>query len=699
MVHKETEEMFVRGFRDYLENNYSHLSKSTLNSYFNDSMSRITLDRGYDFWLAISNKDILEKFIDTNNKSWSLWSDIYSDSATAINGGNANLGTLKMYEYLDEKADFKNRIISETKKYSEEVVNTIVNDYVDSSSRELIKDKLSSITGHDPDYFDKYVNDYEFLLGYRDDVYRMNADTLYYFLDKFDDEKLDKVIERLNLYSQISYVEHQNIFPYRYDELTSYVNKRGSKAKVISDVENMFEVNNKLNLEECFWIIHTPQNDYNLDQDYINKDTWENKVDKFANRLNNIPVGANFALVEDIDINDEYSKFFDKGLLVLAKGKLIDNPKDGINIKIKWEKEVSPKIWYRDQFTSDLALVNAERSWAKRNFVNFLLGREEQDIDRYIKSYGKKTSKAILVEESINLLSEEDVTLKDNSYTLTNFLEEVFIDESEYHKISNLLSIKQNIILQGAPGVGKTFMAKRLAYSRLGLIDNKFVKQIQFHQSYSYEDLIAGYRPTETGFEIKTGPFYDFCQTAIENPDEEYYFIIDEINRGNISKIFGELLMLIESDKRGPSNAIKLMYLDEEFYVPENLYIIGLMNTADRSLAVLDYALRRRFAFYTLTPAFSNKRFREMLNYVENEKMINLVKEIENINRDIVEDDSLGFGFEIGHSYFTYDRKLSDLHVSNIIDYEIIPLIEEYWYDNQSLVKHYSIKLRDVVDE
>ncbi|WP_050995775.1 AAA family ATPase [Paenisporosarcina sp. TG20] len=190
------------------------------------------------------------------------------------------------------------------------------------------------------------------------------------------------------------------------------------------------------------------------------------------------------------------------------------------------------------------------------------------------------------------------------SYNAKNFLSEVYMSEEKYDTLNNLLIRKKNLILLGAPGVGKTFAAERLAYSMMGEKDKSRVLVVQFHQSYSYEDFIMGYRPTEKGFSLSKGPFYQFCKEA-EPDDRPCFFIIDEINRGNLSKIFGELLMLIENDKRGKE--LRLLYSDEQFSVPENVYIIGMMNTADRSLAMIDYALRRRFAFYEFEPAFEVK--------------------------------------------------------------------------------------------
>ena len=270
-----------------------------------------------------------------------------------------------------------------------------------------------------------------------------------------------------------------------------------------------------------------------------------------------------------------------------------------------------------------------------------------------------------------------------DEYNASNFLEEVFIDQNKYDSIVSILSKKKNIILEGAPGVGKTFMAKRLAYSIIGKKDQNKVKLIQFHQSYSYEDFVEGYRPVDNGFKLEQGIFYKLCKKAEANPTENYYLIIDEINRGNLSKIFGELLMLIESDKRGEH--LTLAYSEENFSVPENLYIIGLMNTADRSLALIDYALRRRFSFIRIEPAFESEKFIKAFNEKFDNNFNNVIEIIKKINEAIEQDKSLGAGFKIGHSYFCpnlKDRKGNKKDIEDIIIYEIFPLLEEYWYDD-----------------
>ena len=286
-----------------------------------------------------------------------------------------------------------------------------------------------------------------------------------------------------------------------------------------------------------------------------------------------------------------------------------------------------------------------------------------------------------------------------DAYTKDDFLNEVFLPEEEYGALMNLLEDRKNIILQGAPGVGKTFMARRLAYALLGCKDNDHVQFVQFHQSYTYEDFVAGYKPTEDGFELKAGPFYDFCGKARKDPARPYVFIIDEINRGNISKIFGELLMLIETDKRGQE--IQLLHSSQAigpmFSVPANVYIIGMMNTADRSLAMIDYALRRRFAFYQLKPAFDEPAFLKHVKSFRNELFNELLDKVKMLNVDIRNDSTLGEGFEIGHSYFCleYARcQFDEKWKKSLTEYTLIPLIKEYWFDNPSQVSKWANLLR-----
>lgn len=283
---------------------------------------------------------------------------------------------------------------------------------------------------------------------------------------------------------------------------------------------------------------------------------------------------------------------------------------------------------------------------------------------------------------------------KADAYTKEDFLGEVYMTENKYNTLVSVLKNKKNIILQGAPGVGKTFAAKRLAYSMMGEKDESRVEFVQFHQNYSYEDFMMGYKPVDDGFELKYGVFFRFCQKAANQPDKEHFFIIDEINRGNMSKIFGELLMLIERDYRGTKAT--LAYNGLSFTVPKNLYIIGMMNTADRSLAMIDYALRRRFSFFGIEPGFESEGFKKYQEQLNNETFALLVSKVQDLNKEIALDKSLGKGFCIGHSYFCGQKECSDEWLHSIVDYDILPMLSEYWFDDTSKLQRWENILRGV---
>lgn len=288
-------------------------------------------------------------------------------------------------------------------------------------------------------------------------------------------------------------------------------------------------------------------------------------------------------------------------------------------------------------------------------------------------------------------------------FTVDDAMQELFMEPADFAKALRLLSFKKNLILQGSPGVGKTFVARRLAYALIGRQASVNIETVQFHQAYSYEDFIQGFRPREgeAGFAIRDGVFHRFCDTARKAPDDKFVFIIDEINRGNLSKIFGELLMLIEADKRSENWALRLAYADENkprFYVPDNVYIIGMMNTADRSLTSIDYALRRRFAFIQVKPGFGHSAFDD---YLQTQGWAatfadHISKRFIALNKQIAKDEELREGFCIGHSYFCSKRPdgmTDDEYFADIIDTEIRPLLEDYWFDKKPA------DLRAIIDD
>nr|WP_208002104.1 AAA family ATPase [Macrococcus goetzii] len=306
----------------------------------------------------------------------------------------------------------------------------------------------------------------------------------------------------------------------------------------------------------------------------------------------------------------------------------------------------------------------------------------------------------IAFENYIEFVQSTSIVLGNDTYTKEDFLNEVFMTEDDLDGLEKLLRHKMNIIFKGAPGVGKTYVADRLAYVMMQEQDDSRIHFVQFHQNYSYEDFIEGYRPNEDGdgFRIVKGPFLKFCDKARNDSERPYFFIIDEINRGNMIKIFGELMMLIEEDKRDKS--INLLYSNRSFSVPSNVYIIGTMNTADRSLAMIDYALRRRFAFYELKPAFELESFNNYIQTYENTELLQkFLEEIKYLNTAI--QSSLGSGFEIGHSYFT-DAAIQENtkeRLSEILEYEIKPQLEEYWFDDLQRVNFTYDKLKGILYE
>lgn len=437
----------------------------------------------------------------------------------------------------------------------------------------------------------------------------------------------------------------------------------------------------------------------------------------------------------------KWEDFYRQGIMGISWGQIGDltqyESKD--DMKVAMKEKIDPSLGYKNaahatwQFTRDMkpgdivfvkkgmyqligrGIVTSDYYFDSSNDAEYPNLRKMNWTDNCLEQPKEHPGQAVMKTltditpyteyvEKLSALFDKDEDAPDESpevsyplYDAEKFLAEVFMDEDSYHTLVGLIRTKKNVILQGAPGVGKTYAAKRLAYSMMGVKDQERVMMIQFHQSYSYEDFIEGFRPSSvgSGFEIKKGAFYNFCKKAVDDLEHEYFFIIDEINRGNLSEIFGELFMLIESDKRG--NALQLLYSDERFSVPKNVLIIGMMNTADRSLALLDYALRRRFAFYEMRPGFESEGFREYRMGLKSEKFDNLINRVEDLNRAITVDDSLGADFCIGHSYFCELDDITDSTLSNIVEYEIIPLLKEYWFDELSKVKEWAIVLRSAI--
>ena len=304
---------------------------------------------------------------------------------------------------------------------------------------------------------------------------------------------------------------------------------------------------------------------------------------------------------------------------------------------------------------------------------------------------------------------EEDANT--GSYGIDDVLEEgVFLERGELERMERILESKKNLILQGPPGVGKTFIARKLAYVLMGEKGERAEKRItsvQFHQSYSYEDFVGGFRPDvadgQMVFTRQDGPFLRVCKDASKNPDDAYVVLIDEINRGNLSRVFGELLMLIESDKRKREFGVKLQHrpdATEDFFVPENVFIIGTMNLADRSLTGMNVAMRRRFGFVDLVPQFNEDVFADWLRDATEmppDMRVQINTRMSALNSTIAGDASLGFNYAVGHSFFCPPKGEPEggweEWYTTVVDYEIRPLLREYWFDAPDTANGHADKL------
>jgi len=363
------------------------------------------------------------------------------------------------------------------------------------------------------------------------------------------------------------------------------------------------------------------------------------------------------------------------------------------------EHDTDASKWWPILFLGKRADKDTEGSYVWKLREELREALEQYDLSKIPLYVNKELTMKEAEDESYSAKDESDAALSEahTTYTKDNFLTDVYMTPERFDALVSLLENKRNVILQGAPGVGKTFAARRLAYAILGEKDENRVEFIQFHQSYSYEDFIMGYKPQGEGFKLKEGIFYRFCIKANKQPEEKYFLIIDEINRGNLSKIFGELLMLIEKDYRG--EMVALAYNGEKFTVPNNLYIIGMMNTADRSLAMIDYALRRRFSFFEMEPGFLSDGFRAYQKAFDNDTFDTLIEAVTRLNKEIRADSSLGAGFCIGHSYFCNQQNCTDDWMKQIVEFDILPMLNEYWFDEPGKALHWKNEFNAVLSE
>ncbi|MCX6598144.1 MAG: AAA family ATPase [Acidobacteria bacterium] len=391
------------------------------------------------------------------------------------------------------------------------------------------------------------------------------------------------------------------------------------------------------------------------------------------------------------------------GMRIKAKGTILENLGDGRTVKVAWDPPFPPRDWYFYTYRTTIVKADLEREDARR-LVKFTFQGAPQEYDWFLaqpywfEKYGV-TPANTFAEAAVELpdVDEEDITETDEepAYGVDNIITDgSFLSAEELNDIIKRWRSKKNIVLQGPPGTGKTWLAKRLGFVMVGSNDRETTRSrlriVQFHPSLAYEDFVRGWRPHGDGkLGLVDGILMEAIGAAASEPDRPFVLVIEEINRGNPAQIFGEMLTLLEDSKRRPTEAMELAYrraAGERVYIPANLYVVGTMNVADRSLAIVDLALRRRFAFVDLEPRLGPAWHDWCIKRGIESSTLTLIKaRIDALNAEITSAVSLGPQFQVGHSYVTPDieESIADGRVwfRAKVETEIGPLLDEYWYD------------------
>ena len=451
-----------------------------------------------------------------------------------------------------------------------------------------------------------------------------------------------------------------------------------------------------------YWFVGAMWDEGDQTQRFMLEGIWQNGYeDKFTDQVqamregDRIAIKASFSRKHDLPFDNRGQVV--SVMRIKAIGTVTRNHDDGRTVDVVWDTAFTPRDWFFYTYRSTITRARVEDEVLARRLVAFAFEGAPQDYaffmaqpywrERFLANDDGLTDGTAEAEGT-----EEDTAPSTSaSYGVADIVAEgCFVPEADLQAMLQRWQSKKNLILQGPPGTGKTWLAKRLAKA---LIDSKSpsdeqLRVVQFHPALSYEDFVRGYRPGGDGkLTLTDGVFLQVVEAARFQPDVDHVLIIEEINRGNPAQVLGEILTLIESSKRNKEAAMELPYprrVGERFYVPENLYVIGTMNVADRSLALVDLALRRRFAFVNLVPGL-NAAWEQwcLAKGMDAASIAHIRSEIEALNQEISQDSALGAQFQIGHSYVTPHEAVADAQAwfAEVVQSEIGPLLHEYWFD------------------
>ncbi len=451
------------------------------------------------------------------------------------------------------------------------------------------------------------------------------------------------------------------------------------------DIEALIDSDTQYWLVGAYWDDRDPPGQT---ERFVAEGIWENGyADRYLELVKQMRPGDRIAIkASATQLNglpfDSHGKSVSK-MIIKARGTVVSNHGDGRSVEVEWEPKPEWRHWYFYTGRPTVWQLRKDEEMS-RMLARFAFFDVPQDFAYFTKRWWDSAAPEApgggVVAEAAEPYGVENV-LADG----------VFLSTGEIELALRRLRAKRLLVLQGAPGVGKTFVARKLAYALMETRDDDRIEMLQFHPSFTYEDFVRGYRPTgEAGkFELKDGPFLRICERARED-ERRHVLIIDEINRAHLSQVFGELFMLLEADKRGPKHAVTPLYRRHEngkFWVPENVFVISTMNIADRSLALVDFALRRRFAFITLEPRFGDAAFRKWLcdRKLPESVLQLIVQRLSALNAGIAGDSQLGPAFRVGHSFFCPRgddfSSLGAEWFKEIVHTELGPLLDEYWFD------------------